>query len=78
MQDTTFSFNVTFDKNKTLQFGKHHVMTHVHFYWFKDYTEDASGKVISKGASYIQPLITLHFETEIPGMVLVCCYVRRA
>ncbi|KAK3754817.1 hypothetical protein QZH41_002133 [Actinostola sp. cb2023] len=72
MQEIRFSFNVTFDQNSTLQFGKHHVITNVHFYYYKDYKEDASGNVISKGVSYTQPLITLQFEIEIPGADAWC------
>jgi len=71
MQEISFTFNVTFDKDRSLAYGKHHVMSHVYIYYYKDYQENQNGDVISKGVAYTEPLITMHFEVEVPGKFIL-------
>lgn len=71
MQEAKFTFSVTFDKNKMLHFGKHHVVTYSHLFYYKDYVLDSNNNVASKGVAYTQPLVKLEFEIEVPGKIIL-------
>jgi hypothetical protein len=71
MQELSFVFDVIFDQNSTLKSGRHHVITPIEFYYYKDYVEDSTGKVTSKGMLYSRPLTTHEFVVKIPGKYVV-------
>ncbi|EDO44680.1 predicted protein [Nematostella vectensis] len=66
MQEIEFTFSVMFDHDRKLKPGRHHVITPVHMHYYKDYTEDARGLVLSKGQYFSQPLATVEFVLEVP------------
>lgn len=67
MQDAHFTFDVVFDHKSMLKTGQHHVVTPVELRYYKDYVEDSTGKLTSKGVLYAEPLVTHEIVVEVPG-----------
>ncbi|XP_031552774.1 lactadherin-like [Actinia tenebrosa] len=67
MQDAYFTFDVIFNHNSMLKTGRHHVITPVELRYYKDYVEDSTDKVTSKGLLYTEPLVTHEMIVEVPG-----------
>ncbi|XP_068753099.1 uncharacterized protein [Montipora capricornis] len=67
MTEANFTFNVIFDSQRSLNTGKHFIATPVQLLYYKEYSENPPGHVITKGVPYSTPLETLSIEVEIPG-----------
>ena len=69
MAEANFTFNVIFDSQRSLNTGKHFIVTPVQLLYYKEYSENPPGHVITKGVPYSTPLETLSIEVEIPGKI---------
>ncbi|XP_074625777.1 EGF-like repeat and discoidin I-like domain-containing protein 3 [Acropora palmata] len=67
MSVANLTFSVMFDSQRSLDTGKHYIVTPVHLLYYKEYSENPPGHVISKGDPYSSPLQKVAVEVEIPG-----------
>ena len=58
-----------FDSQRSLDTGKHYIVTPVHLLYYKEYSENPPGHVVSKGDPYSSPLQKVVVEVEIPGAI---------
>ena len=71
MSEASFNFSVIFDGGHYLKTGVHHIVTPVQLLYYKEYSEDQQGHVISKGAPFSSPLQPVAMEVEIPGKIFI-------
>ena len=74
------NFSVIFDGEHSLKTGLHNIVTPVQLLYYKEYSEDHDGHVISKEAAFSSPLQTVAIKVEIPGKILIAvspkCYAK--
>lgn len=65
------NFSVIFDGEHSLKTGLHNIVTPVQLLYYKEYSEDHDGHVISKGVALSIPSQTVAIKVEIPGKILI-------
>ena len=65
--ESTISFKVQFDSDKTLKPKHYDIVTPVQLLYYDDYIEDSDGVILSKGNLYTHPLGKVSFDIELPG-----------
>ena len=65
------NFSVIFDGEHSLKTALHNIVTPVQLLYYKEYSEDHDGHVISKGVAFSSPLQTVAIKVEIPGKILI-------
>jgi len=73
MSEAHINFSVIFDSEHSLKTGLHRVVTPIQLLYYKEYSEDLQGHVITKGAPFSSPLQTVSMEVEIPGRIFPIC-----